>query len=208
MVTGFDIIFFWVARMIMMGLRFAGKFRSRTVYIHGLVRDESGEKMSKSKGNVVDPLEVMEEFGADALRFTLASAPSSGPTVSVERGRMAGSRNFATKIWNAARFTLAQLAGREVPALSGLALSLPDRWILSRLDATVADVHRHLEAFRFDEAAERSTTFSGTSSATAISRWSSRSSRVRRSPLRTRPGRCCGGASRGRSPCCIPSCRF
>ncbi len=110
--------------------------------------------MSKTKGNVIDPLEAIEEFGADAVRFTLASAASSGPTVSVERGRMAGSRNFATKLWNAARFTLAQLDGGEAAGdLRGRSLSLPDRWILSRLDATAADVNRHLEAFRFDEAA-------------------------------------------------------
>ncbi len=152
LVTAYDILFFWVARMIMAGLRFTGKAPFHTVHIHGLVR-LGGEKMSKTKGNVIDPLEAIEEFGADAVRFTLASAAGSGPTVSVERGRMAGSRNFATKLWNAARFTLAQLEGKSVPPLSGRALSLPDRWILSRLDATSAEVNRHLEGFRFDEAA-------------------------------------------------------
>ncbi len=153
LVTGYDILFFWVARMIMAGLRFTGKAPFHTVHLHGLVR-VGGEKMSKTKGNVIDPLEAIEEFGADAVRFTLASAASSGPTVSVERGRMAGSRNFATKLWNAARFTLAQLEGHDVPEeLAGRPLSLPDRWILSRLDATAGDVNRHLEGFRFDEAA-------------------------------------------------------
>jgi valyl-tRNA synthetase len=153
LVTGYDILFFWVARMIMAGLRFTGKAPFHTVHLHGLVR-VGGEKMSKTKGNVIDPLEAIEEFGADAVRFTLASAASSGPTVSVERGRMAGSRNFATKLWNAARFTLASLEGRSAPQdLRGRALSLPDRWILSRLDATASDVNRHLEGFRFDEAA-------------------------------------------------------
>jgi valyl-tRNA synthetase len=138
--------------MIMAGLRFTGKPPFSTVHLHGLVR-VGGEKMSKTKGNVIDPLEAIQEFGADAVRFTLASAASSGPTVSVERGRMAGSRNFATKIWNAARFTLAQLEGKSVPPdLSGRPLSLPDRWILSRLDATAGDVNRHLEAYRLDEA--------------------------------------------------------
>ena len=152
LVTGYDILFFWVARMIMAGLRFTGKAPFSTVHLHGLVR-VGGEKMSKTKGNVIDPLEAIEEFGADAVRFTLASAASSGPTVSVERGRMASSRNFATKLWNAARFTLAQLESRSVPEdLAGRPLSLPDRWILSRLDATAGDVNRHLEAFRFDEA--------------------------------------------------------
>ena len=114
LVTGYDILFFWVARMIMAGLRFTGKAPFHTVHLHGLVR-VGGEKMSKTKGNVIDPLEAIEEFGADAVRFTLASAASSGPTVSVERGRMAGSRNFATKLWNAARFTLGQLEGKSVP---------------------------------------------------------------------------------------------
>ena len=153
LVTGYDILFFWVARMIMAGLRFTGKAPFHTVHLHGLVR-VGGEKMSKTRGNVIDPLEAIEEFGADAVRFTLASAASSGPTVSVERGRMAGSRNFATKLWNAARFTLAQLSGHDAPEdLGGRALSLPDRWILSRLDAVAGDVNRHLEAFRFDEAA-------------------------------------------------------
>ncbi len=153
LVTGYDILFFWVARMIMAGLRFTGRAPFHTVHLHGLVR-VGGEKMSKTRGNVIDPLEAIEEFGADAVRFTLASAASSGPTVSVERGRMAGSRNFATKLWNAARFTLGQLEGKSAPEdLGGRALSLPDRWILSRLDATASDVNRHLEGFRFDEAA-------------------------------------------------------
>jgi valyl-tRNA synthetase len=153
LVTGYDILFFWVARMIMAGLRFTGRAPFHTVHLHGLVRVGS-EKMSKSKGNVIDPLEAIQEFGADAVRFTLASAASSGPTVSVERGRMAGSRNFATKLWNAARFTLGQLEGRSAAEdLRGRVLSLPDRWILSRLDRTASDVNRHLEGFRFDEAA-------------------------------------------------------
>ncbi len=153
LVTGYDILFFWVARMIMAGLHFTGQAPFSTVHLHGLVRI-GGEKMSKTKGNVIDPLEAIAEFGADAVRFTLASAASSGATVSVERGRMAGSRNFATKLWNAARFTLSSLEGHSVPAdLEGRALSLPDRWILSRLSGAARDVNRHLSEFRFDEAA-------------------------------------------------------
>jgi valyl-tRNA synthetase len=154
LVTGYDILFFWVARMIMAGLRFTGQAPFSTVHLHGLVR-VGGEKMSKTKGNVIDPVEAIEEFGADAVRFTLASAASSGPTVSVERGRMAGSRNFATKLWNAARFTLAQIeGGAEEPDLSTSgALSLPDRWILARLSDACGEVNRHLDAFRLDEAA-------------------------------------------------------
>jgi valyl-tRNA synthetase len=153
LVTGYDILFFWVARMIMAGLHFTGAAPFSTVHLHGLVRI-GGEKMSKTKGNVIDPLEAIAEFGADAVRFTLASAASSGATVSVERGRMAGSRNFATKLWNAARFTLSQIEGQPVaPDLAGRTLSLADRWILSRLAAAARDVNAQLEAFRFDEAA-------------------------------------------------------
>jgi valyl-tRNA synthetase len=152
LVTGYDIIFFWVARMIMAGLHFTGTVPFSTVHLHGLVRI-GGEKMSKTKGNVIDPLEAISEFGADAVRFTLASAAASGATVSVERSRMTGSRNFATKLWNAARFTLGQLEGEAVPeSLAGRALSLPDRWILSRLSAAAAAVNGHLAEFRFDEA--------------------------------------------------------
>jgi valyl-tRNA synthetase len=152
LVTGYDILFFWVARMIMAGYRFTGRAPFHTVHLHGLVRI-GGEKMSKTKGNVIDPLEAISEFGADAVRFTLASAASSGPTVSVERGRMEGSRNFATKLWNTARFTLMQLETGEAADLAKAKLALADRWILSRLDATASDVNRHLDAFRFDEAA-------------------------------------------------------
>jgi len=140
--------------MIMAGIHFTGREPFSVVHLHGLVR-VGGEKMSKTKGNVIDPLEAIEEFGADAVRFTLASAASSGPTVSVERARMAGSRSFATKIWNAARLTLSQLEGKPAADdLEGRTLSLPDRWILSRLSAAAESMNRALEAFRFDEAAQ------------------------------------------------------
>jgi valyl-tRNA synthetase len=152
LVTGYDILFFWVARMIMAGLRFTGKEPFHTVHLHGLVR-VGGEKMSKTRGNVIDPLEAIAEFGADAVRFTLASASSSGPTVSVEKGKMDASRNFATKVWNAARFTLSQLDGHSRTDVPKSGLSKADRWILSRFEATAADANRHLEGFRFDEAA-------------------------------------------------------
>jgi valyl-tRNA synthetase len=154
LVTGYDILFFWVARMIMAGLHFTGRAPFSVVHLHGLVR-VGGEKMSKTRGNVIDPLEAIAEFGADAVRFTLASAAASGPTVSVERSRMAGSRNFATKLWNAARFTLGQIEGKVIPdSLEGRQMSLPDRWILSRLSATARKVNRDLAGFRFDEAAQ------------------------------------------------------
>jgi valyl-tRNA synthetase len=153
LVTGYDILFFWVARMIMAGLYFTKREPFSVVHLHGLVR-VGGEKMSKTRGNVIDPLEAISEFGADAVRFTLATAASAGPTVSVERGRMGGSRSFATKVWNAARLALGQFEGKSVRAdLTGRPLGLPDRWILSRLNATSASVNQALEEFRFDEAA-------------------------------------------------------
>src|SRR5262245_40240574 len=114
LVTGYDILFFWVARMMMAGLYFTKREPFSVVHLHGLVR-VGGEKMSKTRGNVIDPLEAISEFGADAVRFTLAAAASAGPTVSVERGRMAGSRSFATKVWNAARLALVQFEGKSVP---------------------------------------------------------------------------------------------
>ena len=104
LVTGFDIIFFWVARMMMMGLYFMKDVPFHTVYVHALVRDEKGQKMSKSKGNVMDPLELIDEYGADALRFTLAAMAAQGRDIKLSTARVEGYRNFATKLWNAARF--------------------------------------------------------------------------------------------------------
>ena len=104
LVTGFDIIFFWVARMMMMGLHFMGDVPFRTVYVHALVRDEKGQKMSKSKGNVIDPLRLIDTYGADALRFTLTALAVQGETSNWRRARVEGYRNFCTKLWNAARF--------------------------------------------------------------------------------------------------------
>ena len=104
LVTGFDIIFFWVARMMMMGCKFMGDVPFRTVYIHALVRDERGQKMSKSKGNIIDPLDLIERYGADALRFTLAALAAQGRDIKLAESRVEGYRNFATKLWNAARY--------------------------------------------------------------------------------------------------------
>jgi valyl-tRNA synthetase len=152
LVTGLDILFFWVARMIMMGLKFMGDVPFRDVYIHALVRDAEGQKMSKSKGNVIDPLHVMDQFGTDALRFTLASMASPGRDIKLAEERIEGSRNFANKIWNAARFVLMYLNGPRV-ALPPAQRTFPDRWILSRLNHTIHDVTSELEAYRFDRAA-------------------------------------------------------
>ncbi|HRI38364.1 MAG TPA: valine--tRNA ligase [Nitrospira sp.] len=151
LVTGLDILFFWVARMIMMGIKFMGDVPFKDVYIHALVRDAEGKKMSKSKGNVIDPLHVMNEFGTDALRFTLASMASPGRDVKLAEERIEGYRNFANKIWNVARFCLMYLDGPKI-SKSPAELGLPNRWILSRLNHTIKVVTAELEAYRFDRA--------------------------------------------------------
>ncbi|HNV02752.1 MAG TPA: valine--tRNA ligase [Vicinamibacterales bacterium] len=157
LLTAFDIIFFWVARMIMLGLKFAGDVPFHTVYITGLVRDERGQKMSKSKGNVVDPLAVMDDIGADALRFTLASMASPGMDIPLSEGRMAGYRQFINKIWNASRFLLMNLGDLpERPELPpAAARHVIHRWVLSGLSRLAADVNASLAAYRFDHAADR-----------------------------------------------------
>ena len=152
LVTGLDILFFWVARMIMMGLKFMGEVPFRDVYIHALVRDAEGQKMSKSKGNVIDPLHVMEQFGTDALRFTLASMASPGRDIKLAEERIEGYRNFANKIWNATRFSLMNLDEPRT-ANAPSERSFPDRWILSRLNHAIQVVTTELEAYRFDQAA-------------------------------------------------------
>jgi valyl-tRNA synthetase len=151
LVTGLDILFFWVARMIMMGLKFMGDVPFRDVYIHALVRDAEGQKMSKSKGNVIDPLHVMEQFGTDALRFTLASMASPGRDIKLAEERIEGYRNFANKIWNAARFAHMYLAGIQ-ESLPPTDRSFPGLWIRSRLNNTIRIVTMELEAYRFDRA--------------------------------------------------------
>src|SRR5579884_1721897 len=156
LVTSFDILFFWVARMIMMGLHFMNEVPFRDVYIHALVRDAEGQKMSKSKGNVIDPLEIMDRFGTDALRFTLAAMASPGRDVKLSEERIEGYRNFANKLWNAARFILMNLpeGGVTGPA-PGLAERSPaDHWIISRLHRAVGSINDSLERYRFDEAAQ------------------------------------------------------
>ena len=151
LVTGLDILFFWVARMIMMGLKFMGDVPFRDVYIHALVRDAEGQKMSKSKGNVIDPLHVMEQFGTDALRFTLASMASPGRDIKLAEERIEGYRNFANKIWNAARFAHMHLAptGELHPPADH---TFPGLWIRSRLNGAIQTVTTELEAYRFDRA--------------------------------------------------------
>jgi len=155
METGHDIIFFWVARMMMMGIHFMGEVPFRTVYLHPMVRDEKGQKMSKTKGNVIDPLLITEEYGADALRFTLAALTAQGRDIKLARERIEGYRAFANKLWNASRFALMNLSGYEERGSDPLAseLSPADRWILARLQRAVNETLEALEAFRFNDAA-------------------------------------------------------
>ncbi|WP_439816269.1 valine--tRNA ligase [Zavarzinia sp. CC-PAN008] len=153
LVTGFDIIFFWVARMMMMGLHFTGKAPFSRIYIHGLIRDEKGQKMSKTKGNVVDPLALIDQYGADALRFTLAAHVAQGRDMRLSIARVEGYRNFATKLWNAARF--AEMNGAARPEgwqPRGLAHAL-NRWIVHETQGATRRVTAELEALRFNEAA-------------------------------------------------------
>ncbi len=153
LVTGFDIIFFWVARMMMMGLKFMGDVPFRTVYIHALVRDEKGQKMSKSKGNVIDPLGLIETYGADALRFTLAAMAAQGRDLKMSENRVQGYRNFATKLWNAARFCEMNEC-RLDPAFAPAAAShAVNRWVAGKVAEAAAAVTEALEAFKFNEAA-------------------------------------------------------
>jgi valyl-tRNA synthetase len=155
LVTGFDILFFWVARMMMMGLHFMDEVPFTDVYIHALVRDAQGQKMSKSKGNVIDPLTVIDAYGTDAFRFTLAAFAAQGRDVKLAEERIAGYRNFANKIWNASRFAMMNLEGFD-PAVvdpDTLKLTNADRWILYRLNETAASVDAALTSFRFNEAA-------------------------------------------------------
>ncbi len=152
LVTGFDILFFWVARMMMLGLWFRDEIPFSDVYIHALVRAEDGRKMSKSLGNVIDPLEVMDQYGTDAFRFTLAAFAAQGRDVKLSMKRIEGYRNFINKIWNSARFVLMNLEGvpEEVPEEY---LSLADKWILSRLNSTAAQARETLDGYNFDRTA-------------------------------------------------------
>jgi valyl-tRNA synthetase len=158
METGFDIIFFWVARMIMTGMKFMGDIPFEKVYFHGMVRDEKGQKMSKTKGNVIDPLEITEQYGADALRFTFAMMPLSSTDLKLSKDAIEGYWGFINKIYNAARFSLMQFNEGEVLEFDPCEpfeedFSFADRWILFRLDTAIEQVAKSLEDMRFADAA-------------------------------------------------------
>jgi len=153
LITGFDIIFFWVARMMMMGLRFMDEVPFHTVYIHALVRDENGQKMSKSKGNVIDPLQLIDQFGADALRFTLTAFAAQGRDVKLSEDRVEGYRNFCTKLWNAARFCEMNGCITSPDFDPAQVKSTLNKWIVSSVVKTEQDVSEALDRYRFNDAA-------------------------------------------------------
>ncbi|MDP3182513.1 MAG: valine--tRNA ligase [Desulfobaccales bacterium] len=153
LVTAFDILFFWVARMMMMGLHVMGEVPFKQVYIHALVRDPEGRKMSKSKGNVIDPLDLMDQYGTDAFRFSLAAFAAMGRDVRLSEERIAGYRNFANKVWNACRFTLMNLEDFEPLLPDVLPLTAVEAWILSRLQQVTSETATRLDSYDFDQAA-------------------------------------------------------
>lgn len=152
LVTSHDIIFFWVARMIMQGLHFMGEIPFHDVYVHALVRDEYGRKMSKSRGNVIDPLDIIDEFGTDALRFTLSSMATPGRDIFLSKERLEGYRNFANKLWNASRFVLMNLEDYEPIDVKEFDLMLADQWILSRMNHVTMQVEEAIKEYNFAEA--------------------------------------------------------
>ena len=156
--TGYDILFFWVARMIMLGMENTGQVPFRTVFIHGLVRDATGAKMSKTRGNTMDPLDLLQRYGTDALRFALTTGTASGNDLRFTEGRLESARNFANKVWNAARFVLGSLEGKSsLDGWSDLAAAehREDRWILSRLDRITVEVNESLENFELGDAQQK-----------------------------------------------------
>ena len=173
LVTGYDIIFFWVIRMVFSGLEQTGKSPFKHVLIHGLVRDSQGRKMSKSLGNGIDPLEVIDKYGADALRLTLMTGNAPGNDMRFYWERVESSRNFANKVWNASRFILMNLDAAKVPeTVEPENLTGADRWILSKVNRLASEVTENMEKIRAGASrCRRSTILSGRNSATGTSRW-------------------------------------
>ncbi len=154
LVTGFDIIFFWVARMITMGLEFTKKAPFPVVYIHGLIRDEKGQKMSKSKGNTIDPVKIIDKYGSDALRFTMTSLCTyGGQDIKISDERFEYGRNFANKIWNASRFVLMNLEGVDNKEIDFANLTIADKWILDKLNSTAKEINDNIKDYRIGETA-------------------------------------------------------
>ena len=154
LVTGFDIIFFWVARMITMGLEFTGEAPFSTVFIHGLIRDEKGQKMSKSKGNTIDPVKIIDKYGCDALRFTMTSLCTyGGQDIKISDERFEYGRNFANKIWNASRFVLMNLDGVDGKDVDFNNLTIADKWILDKLNKVAAEINDNIKEYRIGETA-------------------------------------------------------
>jgi valyl-tRNA synthetase len=152
METGYDILFFWVARMIMSGLEYTGEIPFSTVYLHGLIRDEHGRKMSKSYGNVIDPLPVMDELGTDALRFTLLVGSTPGNDMNLSLKKVEANRNFANKIWNAGRFVIAAISQVNASPIAKAEWTLADSWIWAKLQALVREVERLFQNYQYGEA--------------------------------------------------------
>ncbi|HNT54012.1 MAG TPA: class I tRNA ligase family protein, partial [Anaerolineaceae bacterium] len=152
METGYDILFFWVARMIMFGLEFTGQVPFSTVYLHGIIRDEHGQKMSKTKGNSIDPLGVMETMGTDALRFTLLVGSTPGNDANLSLKKVEANRNFANKIWNAGRFIIGVLDAAPAEPQAAPDWTLADSWIWARLQTLVRDVERLFTNHQYGEA--------------------------------------------------------
>ena len=150
--TGYDILFFWVARMIMAGLEFTGKIPFHTVYLHGLIRDENGQKMSKTKGNVIDPLVVMDQMGTDALRFTLLVGSSPGKDMNLSIQRVEANRNFANKMWNAGRYIIGAIQKAPSQPVAEAEWTLADSWIWARLQNLIREVERLFTAYQYGEA--------------------------------------------------------
>jgi valyl-tRNA synthetase len=154
LISGFDILFFWDARMAMQGIEFMGEVPWRTLYLHGLVRDAAGQKMSKSKGNTVDPLGLIDKYGADALRFTLAAMESQGRDIKLDEKRVEGYRNFATKLWNAARFLQMNGVGASASIAAPEAELPVNRWIIGEVVETLAKLDKAFAELRFDDMAD------------------------------------------------------
>ncbi len=155
METGYDILFFWVARMIMSGLEYTGKVPFHTVYLHGLVRDEMGQKISKTKGNVIDPLILMNEFGTDALRFTILVGSTPGNDTNVGPKKVEANRNFANKIWNAGRFVISAISNQPLAVSEIGEYTLADSWIWARLQQLIRDVERQFQNFQYGQAGQQ-----------------------------------------------------